>query len=97
MMGEETVKPLTAEEYMVAYNTGYQAGLAKSQRDDDDAFWIRQYAGQAMQGMISKISWERLGDDFKPEIQPKYKIVAYMAVQQARALLEEVKKHEGEI
>ena len=83
MMEQETVKPLTAEEYLVAYNTGYQAGLAKAQRDDDDAFWIRQYAGMAMQGLI-------VGVD-----KPKYEVIAMLAVKQATALLDEVKKHEA--
>ena len=95
MIEEETVKPLTAEEYLVAYNTGYQAGLAKAQRDDDDAFWIRQYAGYAMQGILANnkllsafvSTGEIIGID-------QLTAVSKGAVAQAKALMEEVKRHE---
>ena len=101
MIGEETVKPLTAEEYLVAYNTGYQAGLAKSKRDDDDAFWLRQYAGQTMQGQLASLQTEVSIMMFSEALEerwlnPKYpeRLIAINSVNYAKALLEEVKRHE---
>ena len=91
MIGEETVKPLTAEEYMVAYNTGYQAGLAKSQRDNDDALWLRQYAGQAMRGILANnkllSAFVSVGETIGME---QLAAISKGAVAQAKALLEEV-------
>lgn len=68
------------ESECAAYNMGYQAGLAKVQADDDDDFWLRQYAGQAMQGLLVGVE------------EPRYRNIASMAVKQALALLEEVKR-----
>lgn len=65
------------------YNAGYQAGSTQSQRDDDNAFWLRQYAGMAMQGILASNT-----ADTRIECLP----AACVAV--AKALLEEVKKHE---
>ena len=67
------------------YDEGFKARLAKTQADDDDQFWLRQYAGLAMQGLL-------VGVD-----EPRYRNIAGMAVKQALALLEEVKEHEGEM
>lgn len=91
MMEEETVKPMTAEEYLIAYNTGYQAGLSKAQRDADDAFWLRQYAGQAMQGILA--NGDRIDDEdgYLPSAKA---VITNMSVRYAKALLEDVKKHE---
>lgn len=90
--GKQAV-PLSAEEYMVAYNTGYQAGLAKSQRDDDDAFWLRQYAGQAMQGILANNKLLSAFIAVGYEIGPtQLKNISKGAVAQAKTLLEEVNK-----
>lgn len=101
MMEEETVKPMTAEEYLIAYNTGYQAGLSEDLRDDDDAFWLRQYAGYAMQGQLSSLQTEATIMMFSEAmaergLNPKYpeRLIAINSVNYAAALLEEVKKHE---
>ena len=73
--------------YTVGYAEGYQAGLAKSQADDDDAFWLRQYAGQAMQGILSA---ETMGYTTS---KTNIALNAECAVEYAKALLEEVKKN----
>ena len=72
------------------YDKGFHEGLVAS--EFSDRYWLRQYAGMAMQGMISELSWERLGDNFSPEIQPKYGVVAEMAINQAEQLLDEIKR-----
>ena len=66
------------------YNAGYQAGSTQSQRDDDNAFWLRQYAGMAMQGILAT--------DTQRLLYP-YQI-ASQSIDCAKALLEEVKKHD---
>ena len=88
MMEQETVKPLTTEEYLVAYNTGYQAGLAKSQRDDDDAFWFRQYSGWAMQGILASCT----NNSQRYAAQGEADAICKSAMMYAKALLEEVKR-----
>lgn len=70
------------ESEYAAYKRGYQAGLAKVQADDDDAFWLRQYAGQAMQGILAA--------DTQSLLYP-YQIVQ-RSIDCAKALLEEVKR-----
>jgi hypothetical protein len=49
----------------------------------DDAFWLRNYAGMAMQGMLA--SGYVLSDDL---------VIATRAVTQATALLDEIKRRE---
>jgi len=63
-----------------------------------DGYWLRVYSGQAMQGMISELSWERIGDNFKNELipEPKYQLVAEVSVSQAKYLLAELKKAEAQ-
>lgn len=74
-----------------AYKRGVKDGIAKSQHDDDDAFWLRQYAGMAMQGILANpdIMQHVCGSWFKTDVS-----VTMWAVKQAAALLEEVKKRE---
>ncbi len=78
------------------YNEGYQAGLSKSQCGDDDAFWLRQYAGQAMQGILVNnkllLAFVSTGCEIGPT---QLKNISKGAVAQAKALLEGVKKHEN--
>lgn len=76
------------------FERGYKAGLAKSQRDDDDAFWIRQYAGQSMQGILANnkllSAFVSTGETIGME---QLEAVSKGAVAQAKTLLEEVKKN----
>lgn len=77
------------------YNAGYQAGLSKAQRDDDDAFWLRQYAGQAMHGILANnkllSAFVSAGETIGME---QLAAISKGAVAQATALLDEVKRHE---
>ena len=78
------------------YNAGYQAGLSKAQRDDDDAFWLRQYSGWAMQGILANnkllSAFVSVGETIGME---QLEAVSKGAVAQATALLEEVKRHQA--
>lgn len=62
------------------YDEGFKAGLAAS--EFTDSYWLRCYAGQAMQGLLTGVE------------EPRYCNIAAMAVKQALALLKEVKKYE---
>ena len=80
--------------YTVGYADGYQAGLAKAQRDDDDAFWLRQYAGQAMQGLLANPNYTYMLEN-NPSFDADQirEIVATNSSGYAKALLEEVKNN----
>jgi hypothetical protein len=74
------------------YNEGYQAGLAKSKQSHDDAYWLRQYAGMAMQGYLTTYNTETgiyLVCIYKEELACGFADLA-------GALLDEIKRREKE-
>jgi len=74
-----------------AYNRGYRAGMEEMVEHHDDQFWLRTYAGQAMQGILaSDAEFER--DDYDKTVD----LIAATAVEQAQALLTEIKKAEAQ-
>lgn len=73
------------------YNNGYQAGLTQSQTDSDESFWLKQYAGMVVQGIVIG---KRTMPVLEGDIAAEQAIQAYYAVQQAKALMEELKRHE---
>lgn len=77
------------DEMNTDYDDGFKAGLAES--EFTDGYWLRYYAGQAMQGILANpdIMQHVCGSWFKTDVS-----VTMWAVNQAKALLEEVKKHE---
>jgi len=75
-------------EYDRGYDDGFKQGLAASEFTDE--YWLRCYAGQAMQGMILPLP-ETVTDQ---DLDDEYAFLAKAAVTAAKTLLEEVKKHE---
>lgn len=82
---------MSKEDFQDGYDRGFEEGLKTA--DFSDAYWLRVFAGQAMQGMLSgKQTMPVLEEDIAAEqaIQARY------AVKQAQAFLAEVKKCEAE-
>lgn len=85
-------------EYDKGYDEGFKQGLAAS--EFTDGYWLRCYAGQAMQGQLSSLQTEAAIMMFSEALEerglnPKYpeQLIAINSVNYAAALLEEVKKH----
>ena len=81
-------------EYDKGYDEGFKAGLAAS--EFTDGYWLRCYAGQAMQGILANnkllSGFVSVGETIGME---QLAAISKGAVAQASALLEEVKKHEN--
>jgi hypothetical protein len=80
-------------EYDKGYDEGFKQGLAAS--EFTDGYWLRCYAGQAMQAIISELSFVYGSSKSPDDLIPQYEKIAVLAVNQAKALLDEVKKHES--
>jgi len=75
---------------MIKLKNGIEYHHEDAQKNDD-GYWLRTYAGQAMQGILaSDAEFER--DDYDKTVD----LIAATAVEQAQALLTEIKKVEAE-
>ena len=76
---QDQLAEATTQEKTDEYDKGFEAGLAAS--EFTDGYWLRCYAGQAMQGLLVGVE------------DPRFENITMLAVKQAKALLGEVKKH----
>lgn len=76
-------------EYDKGYDEGFRQGLAAS--EFTDGYWLRCYAGQAMQAIIAELSFIYASGKNTDDLMPQYEKIAALAANQAKALVEEVK------
>ena len=72
-----------------SYNMGYRKGLQDAEEAHDDAYWLRKYAGMAMQGIMAGGYRFDISQGNK-----EGKLIAKASLMIATALLAEVKDKE---